>query len=124
MKLKELARDIVSLGGIPFFLLVLVRMSILPSWVYFFKILIAGILFFTIYPFMKQEFHSGLAIIILIFLSFNYNDLIFTIFSSIAYISMLVSLVYLKEKKRKVLFGIVFGVAASLLSIFLVNLYA
>ena len=83
MKLKELARDIVALGGIPFFLLVLVRITILPDWVYFSKILIAGILFFVIHFFVKQNIHIGFAAILLIFLSLYYNDLQFTIFASV-----------------------------------------
>ena len=92
MKLKELARDFVALGGIPFFILVLVRIMILPDWMYFSKILIAGILFFAFYFFVKQNIHVGLAIIVLIFLSFYYKNLQFTIFALLSYVLIIGSL--------------------------------
>jgi len=61
--------------------------------------------------------------IVLIFLSIHYNHLLFTVFASIIYISMLASLVYLKEDKWKIVLGVILGVATSSTSWFLVNLY-
>ncbi|MCK4997658.1 hypothetical protein KAS08_05110 [Candidatus Pacearchaeota archaeon] len=121
MKLKELARDIVALGGLPFFILVLVRITILPDWIYFSKILIAGILFFAFYFFTKQNIHSGLAIIVLIFLSFYYKNSQFTIFALLAYALMIGSLIYIKESKKKIFLGIGIGMLSSLISLFLIN---
>ena len=40
MKLREVARDLIALGGLPFVALVLVRISIMQDWVYFSKVLV------------------------------------------------------------------------------------
>lgn len=124
MDLKELARDIIALGGAPFVILVLARIAILEDWVYFSKIFFAVAIFIAIILFTKSNLHSGLAIIILIFLSIHYDHLPFAIFASLVYISMLASLIYLKEDKWKVFLGAILGATASLGSWILVNLYA
>ena len=123
MNLKELARDTVALGGAPFVILVLARIAILEDWVYFSKIFFAVAIFVAITILTKSNLHSGLAIIVLIFLSIHYNHLPFAVFASLVYISMLASLVYLRNDKWKVFWGVVFGISASLGSWILVNLY-
>lgn len=124
MNLKELARDAVALGGVPFAILVLARISILDNWVYFSKLFFAIIILILFSVFTKSNLHSGLATIILIFLSIHYNRLPFTIFAFLVYISMLISLIYLKNNTRKVFWGVVFGIVASSVSWILVNFYA
>ena len=123
MKLKELSRDLIALGGVPFVGLVLARITILQDWVYFSKILIAVILFILVVVFAKFNLHSGLAIIVLIFLSIHYNHLPFSIFASVVCLLMLASLIYLKIDRWKVFWGVIFGAVASLISWILVNLY-
>ncbi len=123
MKLKELSRDLIALGGVPFVALVLARITILQDWVYFSKILIAVILFILVVVFAKFNLHSGLAIIVLIFLSIHYNHLPFSIFASVVCLLMLASLIYLKIDRWKVFWGVIFGAVASLISWILVNLY-
>ena len=123
MKLKELSRDLIALGGVPFVALVLARITILQDWVHFSKILIAVILFILVVVFAKFNLHSGLAIIVLIFLSIHYNHLPFSIFASVVCLLMLASLIYLKIDRWKVFWGVIFGAVASLISWILVNLY-
>ncbi|MFH1521545.1 MAG: hypothetical protein ABIF18_01160 [archaeon] len=123
MKLQELARDFVALGGIPFVSLVVARIAILQDWIYLSKISLAVALFVSIAIFAKFNLHSGLAIIILIFLSIHYAHLPFTIFASLIYVLMLVSLVYLGENRWKVFLGATLGVVVSLVSWIVINLY-
>ncbi|MDH3353553.1 MAG: hypothetical protein OEL87_03830 [Nanoarchaeota archaeon] len=123
MNLKELARDIIALGGVPFVALVLARIIILEDWVYFSKIFFAVVILIAVVIFTKSNLHAGLAMIVLIFLSIHYNHLPFAIFASLIYVSMLASLVYLKEDKWKVFWGVLLGAAASLVSWVLVSSY-
>lgn len=124
MKPKEISRDLVALGGIPFFLLVMARVLILPDWAYFLKLAIAGILFFLTYIFLKQDTKSGLSLILLIFITSYYNYLWFTLFVALTYISLIASLIYLKIEKKKILFGILIGLVCSLISHVIISLYA
>ena len=61
---KEVARDIISLGGPVFFALALVRISITANYPYLAKLALAGILFLILMLWLKANIHSGLGIII------------------------------------------------------------
>ena len=49
--LKTAARDIVAIGGIPFFILVLARVYLLDNPIYFSQFIISGVLFLGIFFF-------------------------------------------------------------------------
>lgn len=109
MWLREMARDIVSLGGFPFFVLVLVRVWMLDNLVYFSQFVVAGIVVGLVFLILRQNIYSGLGLIVLVFTSLYYDDFNFTIFGIVAYVLLLVSLFYLKEDKKKILLGVVLG---------------
>lgn len=113
---KELARDFIALGGIPFFVLVLVRVFILSQPAYFYQFLIAGGLFLVTFLFLKQNTYSGLALIALFFTANHYQDMDYNIFGSLVYLGLLFSLNYLGNDKKKIAFGVVIGVIAILIS--------
>ena len=106
---KDLARDFISLGGLPFFAIVLVRVYILEQPNYFSQFVIAGIVFLLSFIFLKQNVYSGLALIALYFTANHYQDIKYTIFGTLIYFAIIGSLVYLKEDKKKVILGIVIG---------------
>ena len=119
---KETARDIISLGSLPFFLLVIVRVLIPPvTWNYVSEFILAGVIFFLLYLFLKQDLHSGLGLILLLFISIFYNNLNFAIFASLIYICLLVSLFYLKKDRKGIIFGIISGALSSLISYFIIK---
>lgn len=109
---KTGARDLIAIGGVPFFILVLVRIYIIQDPTYFNQFLIAGVVFLVAFLFLKQETHSGLGLIVLVFLSLHYNDRLFTIVGSVAYVLAIAGLFYLKKDTKKVLLGILLGVVA------------
>lgn len=119
--LNETLRDIIALGGIPFFILVLIRVSILGNISYLLEFLIAGILFLICYFIFKPDIHSGLSLIILILLSNYYNEIRFTILSTIAYFGLIWALIYLKKNKREIFQGIIMGALSTIIGYFLVN---
>jgi hypothetical protein len=108
---KELARDFVALGGIPFFILVLIRVWILDQPKYFSQFLISGILIFGLFFVFRKKFNlsSGLALIVYIFTAIHYADLIYWTFVGIVYLFLLGSLVYLKKNKKEIIYGTVLG---------------
>ena len=119
--LKESARDIISLGSPIFFILALARISITDNYSYLAKVALAGFLFLSLVYFFKANIRIGFGIIIVVFLSLYYNDLMFTIFASIIYILAIVSLFYLKEDKKRIIRGIIFGAVAMGISWFVVE---
>jgi len=108
--IKTAARDLIAIGGIPFFILVLARVYMLNNPEYFSQFLISGGVFLLAFLLFKQNIYSGLGLITLVFTSMYYNDVIFTVFGIIAYALLLVGLFYLKEDWKKIVSGILIGV--------------
>jgi len=120
--LKEIPRDFVALGGLVFFSILLVRVSILSNWAYFSQFLIGGFLFLVLIYLFKANLQSGLALIMLVFTVLLYNDFKFTAFAILMYIGLIASLIYLKEDKNRIIKGVVLGVISSLVSYYAVEL--
>jgi len=107
--LRETARDIIALGGLPFFVLVLVRVWMLDNVVYFSQFVIAGIVFGLAFLWIRQDVYAGLGLIILVFTSLYYGDFLYVVFGSVAYCLLVVSLFYLGRYWKKVILGILIG---------------
>lgn len=120
---KEVARDVIALGGPVFFLLALVRISITANIPYISKIALAGILFIAMMIWFKASIHAGLGVIILIFTSIYYHYVYFTIFAAVVYLSAIFSLFYLKKKKSEILKGVLFGLISAGISYYAINLF-
>jgi len=106
---KELARDIISLGSVVFFVLVGVRIWLLDNPVYLSQILASGIVFLILFYSFRISLYSGLALIVLVFTGMYYSDPRYWIFGGIVYAALLYSLVYLGKDSRNVLMGILLG---------------
>ena len=120
--LRELARDFVALGGIPFFILVLVRVSLLERPDFFSQFIIAGVIFIILMLIFKSDMYSGLGLIVLVFTIIYYEQTRFTIFAILAYILLIISLFYLKIDKKHIFKGISFGVIGTIISYYAVQL--
>lgn len=121
--LKDIIRDVIALGSLPFFILVVARVWILPDFVSLIKLLLAGIFFLISFFIFKKRiiFHSGMGIILLIFLIFYYSNWKFTIFASLLYLGLLGSLIYLKKSKTAIFFGILIGAISFTISYFIIG---
>ncbi len=119
--LKESARDIIALGSPIFFILALARISITNNYSYLAKVALAGFLFLVLIYFFKGNIRLGFGIIIVVFLSIYYGDLKFAIFAFLIYITAIVSLVYLKEEKSRIIKGIFFGLISTGISWFAIE---
>ncbi len=113
----EIARDLIALGGLPFYFLVLVRSTIGGYLSFFSHVVIALPVLFLISRAVKgSNLHIARGFILVIFTSIFYKALPFTIFSILVWCVMIYSLVYLKTGTREILKGIALGVVSVIIS--------
>jgi len=126
---KELARDMIALGSIPFFIIVLIRVAILHNPLYLAQFVIAGALFLILAFIFKSDTYSGLALIVMVFTVFYYNEMLYGIFARIFFILVIVALIYLDKDminksagRMKLMKGILFGIISAGVSYYVSNL--
>ena len=119
---KEAARDLLALGGIPFFILVMARSLVGEYYLFVFQTLIA--LIFIHLVGWKLDFNRHLArmLVLVFFTVLFYNQFVYSVFAFLVGLITLLSLFYLKEPIKKIGFGMLFGVLASLLGYYLAPL--
>lgn len=113
---KEIPRDLIALGGLPFFILIIGRVWMLDKSYYPFQFILGGIIFLSLIFLFKSNMNSGLGLIALVFTILYYNHLKFSIFAIFIYFLLILSLVYLKKNKKEILKGILFGAVSSIIS--------
>jgi len=106
--LKELARDLIALGGIPFLLLTIARVSV-PFTYYPMQFIVSSILFFILRAIFKADLRAGIGLMLSIFISLYYRNALFTSFASLVYVGIVISLFYLKKEPRQIFKGILLG---------------
>jgi len=111
---KETARDIISLGSIVFYSLVIGRALVGPFWVFLTFLCSAALVLLLIY-FVHKEFEPYLArgIILAIGTSYFYIDFIFTLFAAAVYILMIISSFFLGNSILKIIKGIISGLIST-----------
>jgi hypothetical protein len=120
---KEVARDLLALGSIPFYILVIVRSLIGDYFLFTYQLLISILLIFLVGIFFKEfNQHLSRAIVLIVFTTIFYNQLIYSVFAILAGIFVLVSLFYLKKTKKEIIFGLIFGSVISFISYYLAQL--
>jgi len=119
--LKTAARDIIAIGSVPFFILVLARVYMINEPIYFNQFVISGVLFIGLFFLFRQNLYAGLGLIVLTFTIRFYQDLMFSIFGIVAYFFLLVSLIYLKEDIKKIFLGVVLGALGVGVSLLVLN---
>ena len=114
--LKEIARDLLALGSIPFYFLVVIRAIIGNYNLFVYQMLIAAAAIFILYFVIKDSsMRIARALVALVFTSLFYKEMIFTVFASLIWILLLVSAYYLKRKIGSILRGIIIGLLGSLI---------
>ena len=118
--IKDLARDLIALGGVPFLVLTIARVSMGPAY-YPLEFIVSAALFFILKMIFKAESHAGIGVILLIFTSIYYNHVLFTVFALIVYIGIVISLFYLKKNRAEILKGILLGLVSAGIGYFTVR---
>lgn len=106
--LNGLARDLIALGGIPFLILTIVRVSVIKPY-YPMQFIISSAIFFILKAVFGGTLRAGIGLILVIFTSLFYSSLLFATFASLVYVGLIISLSYLKRDKKEILKGILFG---------------
>lgn len=117
--LKEIARDLMALGGVPFLVLVLVRVFMVDNYREVFNIAAAVILVVIVSFIMKNvDYHAAIIPILVIFTSIFYNDNLYTIFAVVVGIAAIV-MIRLYLKKKNIYKSAVLGILCSIASYFI-----
>ena len=116
---KGIFRDLLALGGIPFYVLVMARSLVGNHYNFTYQLLLSLVIITLVSIFVKSNLHLSRSLIILVFSSLFYNDFKFTIFASFIWILLIGSTFYLKQDKKLILKGILLGVIASLVSFYI-----
>jgi uncharacterized membrane protein YccC len=106
--LKELARDLIAFGSIPFLILTVARVAVLPVY-YPMQFIISSVLFFILKAIFKADLHAGIGFILLTFVSLFYRNALFAVFAALVYTGIIFSLFYLKSQQRQIVKGILLG---------------
>jgi hypothetical protein len=81
---RELARDMMGLGSVPFLILVLVRVAMVGNFLELFHIIVAVVLFGLVgVKWRGLHYHTGRIVIMAIFTSMFYDDIYYTLFASV-----------------------------------------
>ena len=113
--LKETARDLLALGSIPFYFLVVVRAVIGNYNLFIYQMVIASLVSFVLYLLIKDSnLHVARALIAVIFTSGFYKEIIYTTFAVLVWVLLLFAAYYIKRKIGNVVRGVFIGILSSL----------
>ncbi len=113
--LKEIARDLLALGSIPFYFLVVIRLVIGDYRIILYRIIIAFIVISLLYFVIKDsDLYVARSLALLVFTSMFYNEIIFTFFTGIVWVLLLFAAYYVKRKIGAMFRGIIIGAISSL----------
>lgn len=113
----EIARDLIALGGLPFYLLVIVRSTIGGYLSFIYHVVIALPALFLLSKIVKgSNLHIARGFILVVFTSLFYKAVPFTIFSTLVWCVMIYSLYYLKTDTKEVIKGIALGIVTVIIS--------
>ena len=113
--LKEIARDLLALGSIPFYSLVIIRAIIGKYNVFVYQMLIAAVAIFILYFIIKNSnTHIARSFVAVVFTSLFYKEAIYTVFASLIWVLIIISSYYIKRSLGFALRGVVIGLISSL----------
>ena len=121
--LKEISRDLLALGSIPFYFLVIIRAIIGNYDIFVYQMLIAiSIIFILSFIIKGSNLHIARAFVALVFTSTFYKEELFTIFAGAVWILMLLSAYYIKRKISPIFRGIVISAISTVIAYYLAPL--
>ncbi len=113
--LMEMARDLLALGSIPFYFLVVVRAVIGKYDVFVYQMLIAALAILALFFIIKgSNLHIARSFVAVVFTSLFYKEMLYTVFASLIWALLLASAYYLKRNIGYIFRGILIGMLSSL----------
>ncbi len=121
--LKEISRDLLALGSIIFYFLVVIRAIIGKYNIFVYQMLIAiSIIFILNFIIKGSNLHIARAFVALVFTSTFYKEELFTIFAGAVWILMLLSAFYVKRKMSPIFRAIVISAISTVIAYYLAPL--
>lgn len=115
--LREFARDLLALGSIPFYFLVMIRAVIGNYYVFVYQMLIAAIVIFILFFIIKNSnLHVARSLVAVLFTALFYKEIIYTIFAFFIWILLLFAAYYVKRNASSIFRGVVIGVLSYIIS--------
>ena len=117
---KEVARDMIAFGSIPFYIIIIIR-AIIGKYQPFINQLVIAIIFVLLLSLIIKQTDHYLArgLILVVFTSLFYKEWLFTSFAILLFLGMIVSTYYRKQKIKIIVNGCILGAIASLGSYYL-----
>lgn len=115
MDMKEIARDMVALGSLPFYAIVFIRAVIGESQSFLQHLLIALLIIMILQKLFDSNLHVARALVLVVFTGAFYKKMLFFIFAIVLYIFIMKSSLYLGEKRSRVWNGFLIGVVSSVI---------
>jgi len=120
---KEVARDALALGSIPFYVIVIVRAIIGKYTPFIYHLLIAWLVLVVFSKLVKNvDQYLARGFVLVIFTSLFYDDVLYTVFALALFGLMIASSFYLKAKPDAIGRGVGFGLVASVISYYITSL--
>ena len=121
---KEVARDLIAFGSIPFYIIIIIRGLISEHQVFVNQLIISLLLVFLLSLFIKKvDYYLTRGLILVIFTSLFYNIILFTVFAILIFLGMIVSSYYRETKINVIINGFIFGLVISFVSYYLSFLF-
>lgn len=119
---KEIARDTIALGSIPFYSIVIIRAVIGRYSPFVYQLLIALAIIFVLSKLKNANQHIARGLVLVVFSSLFYKDRLYTVFVSLLWIGMIFSSLYLKVNGREIANGAIYGIVSTAISYYAVSL--
>ena len=117
---KEVARDLIAFGSIPFYIIIIIR-AVIGKYQPFINQLVIAIIGVLLLSLIMKESNQYLArgFILVVFTSLFYKEMLFTGFAVLLFLGMVYSAYYRKEKIKVIVNGCILGAVSSLASYYL-----
>ncbi|MBW2980698.1 hypothetical protein KY360_04760 [Candidatus Woesearchaeota archaeon] len=121
---KEIARDAIALGSIPFYFIVIVRAVIGKFAPFVIQLFVAlFVLFILSFLIKNSDPHVARSLILIFFTSIFYDAGLYTLFAVFLWGMIILSSLYLKVKGREVSKGVLLGAVSSAASYYITSLF-
>ena len=111
---KEIARDSIALGSIPFYFILIIRAIIGKYNIFVYQLVIALVVLTGLsFIVKKSNMHIARCFALWVFSSLFYKEMLFTVFAFILWVVVVISSYYLKAKKGAIIKGVLLGIISS-----------
>ena len=112
--LREVQRDLLALGSVVFYVLVLGRALVGPYWDLAIPLVVVGVVLWALHRFLEgTDLYLARALIVAVLVTRHYGDAVFGLFAAGAFVLMVLSAPALGRSGSSIVKGIVVGLVAS-----------